>query len=292
MRSLVGLPARTVLKVLPPPNAKQRKSGGSSDDKGAGSAKRQDTKTPEAASASRDSNKEAGKRKVAKDGSGPSSAASAKPTGCPSTAAGGGNGGGGSAKRGTAASGGGVGGGARPADAPFMLSANPKKRKLSKQEGEELLRSRHSMLANAPLVPKVLGWNVFKQLQPSEQAELAKLLPECDQSRDMWEQALRSEQLAESVRDWQEQLGQGVRRGDDGAHRRREEQAQPREWRGRTRKPRGAKAEGSSAALAFLRASKRTPARKGSSFIGAGRAHRAHGRARLSLRCVVGHTAE
>ena len=75
-----------------------------------------------------------------------------------------------------------------PPASGYLLGANPKKRRLSKQEGDELLRSRHSVLANAPLVPKVLGWDVFKQLTPSEQTELAALLPECDRSPDMWEQ--------------------------------------------------------------------------------------------------------
>ena len=75
--------------------------------------------------------------------------------------------------------------------------------------GQELLRSRHSWLVNAPLTPKVIGWNVFKQLSHLKD-ELAALLPESDQGVDAWESALRSEQLAESVRDWQQQLGTGI----------------------------------------------------------------------------------
>ena len=93
----------------------------------------------------------------------------------------------------------------------LVLSAKPQRRKLLKAEAEELLQSRSSWLANAPLAPKVISWHVFSQLTPAEQRELAKLLPECDREPEHWERALRSEQLQESVRDWQEQLAQ-VRR--------------------------------------------------------------------------------
>ena len=51
-----------------------------------------------------------------------------------------------------------------PAAAGARAARRCPKCKLGKVETEELFASRHSPLVHAPLTPKVVGWDVFKQL--------------------------------------------------------------------------------------------------------------------------------
>jgi len=88
----------------------------------------------------------------------------------------------------------------------YQLNPNARPRKLAKGEFEELTQSRDSVLADAPLFPYVIGWPIFEQLSREEQLELAKHLPECDRSPEMWKSALGAEQLRQGVEEWQRLL--------------------------------------------------------------------------------------
>ena len=91
----------------------------------------------------------------------------------------------------------------------YQLNPNARPKKLAKGEFEELTQSRDSVLADAPLVPFVIGWPIFEQLSREEQHELAKHLPECDRTPEMWKSALGAEQLRQGVEEWQRQLSVG-----------------------------------------------------------------------------------
>jgi len=86
-----------------------------------------------------------------------------------------------------------------------------KRRKLARSEADDMFASRFSVLGHASLrlTPHVIGLASFSALPYEERERLAEYLPEGDRNPSQWRDALLSEQLAEAVSNWQQQLRSG-----------------------------------------------------------------------------------